>query len=49
MWSENVAERSGNEIDCALVAILDSVAQENPGLQSMILWSISVLPKTENH
>lgn len=48
VWPESVTGRGGNEIASALVAILDSVVQENPGLQSMILWSDSCVAQNRN-
>lgn len=45
---ESVAGRGGNEFASALIAILDSVVQENPGLQSMILWSDSCVAQNRN-
>lgn len=48
IWSENNAERSGNDIASAVYKILTQVLLDNPHFTSIILWSDSCVPQNRN-
>ena len=48
VWCEGSRNRCGNDIASALVAILEKVIAQNPGVLTITLWSDACVPQNKN-
>ena len=48
VWNEGTRGRSGNDLASALVAILEKVIAQNPGVLKITLWSDACVPQNKN-
>ena len=48
VWNEGTRGRSGNDLTSTLVAILQMVIAQNPGVLKITLWSDACVPQNKN-